>query len=350
MKKKKVLIAASVFLMSGILFFGCSKENEEIKSIADSVIPVETMVIKKGSSAVESAYSGTIEESESQSLSFPTIGTVSKVFVSEGDFVKKGQLLAALDDATYRNTYEIMLAKKKQADDAFKRLEPMYRNGTLPEIKMVEIETAVQEAKSALAIAKKNLDDCKLYAPMAGYIGKRTIDPGMSAAASLMAMTIVKIEKVFAKVSVPENEISQFKSGQKAMINIAAIDESFPGIVEETGVIGDMFSHTYKIKIGIQNKGHKIKPGMVCNVNINKINNDTSIIIPAQAIQIDNNGKNYVYIADQTVSKTVKKYIIIGSPDHNGVVVKQGLNENDILITSGYNKIMDGSNIKIINR
>jgi membrane fusion protein, multidrug efflux system len=350
MKKKKINVFMPLLFILGFSLINCSGDTGNSLSIADKAIPVETIKIKKGGIVSEAVYSGTIEESESQSLSFSTIGTVSKVLVSEGDHVRKGQLLATLDDATYRNTYEIMLAKMKQAEDAYKRLEPMYKNGTLPEIKMVEIETGLQEAKSSLAIAKKNMDDCKLYASTEGYIGKRSIDPGMSGTGSFMALTIVKIGKVFAKVSIPENEIAGIKVGQKATGTISAIGEGFTGSIEEIGVVGDIFAHTYKIKIGIQNNTLKIKPGMVCNVKLAYSKNDNIITVPSQAILIDNTGKNYVYLIDSNANKAVRRYIQIGKPTNNGIEIKQGLDENDLVVISGQQKLSEGSIIKISNK
>jgi len=224
----------------------------------------------------------------------------------------------------------------------------MYKNGTLPEIKMVEIETALNEAKSALEIAKKNLDDCKLYATTDGFIGKRSIEPGMNFQVGFSCITIVKINKVYAKISVPENEISNFKVGTKANVFISALNETFSGIIEEIGVIGDLISHTYKVKIAINNNQLKIKPGMIATVKIEKSSDPNNIIIPAQSILYDNDGKNYIFLAKNY--KAVKQYIQIGKIINDGVEVINGLNENDELIVAGFQKITNGSTIKIINK
>ena len=350
MNKKKTNIFVPILLILGFSIINCNGDTGNTQSIVEKTIPVETKTIKRGNDASEVLYSGTIEESESQSLGFAVLGTVSKVLVSEGDHVRKRQLLATLDETTYRNTYEIMLAKMNQAEDAYKRLEPMYKNGTYPEIKMVELETGLQQAKSSLAIAKKNLDDCKLYAPTEGFIGKRSIDPGMSATGSFMALTIVKIGKVFAKVSVPENEIAGIKSGQKATGSISAIGDSFSGTIEEIGVVGDIFAHTYKIKIGIQNKDLKIKPGMVCNVKLANTKSDNIITIPSQAILVDNNGKNYVYLINSNSNKAMRKYVQIGKPTNNGIEITQGLDGDEMVVISGQQKLSEGSITKVSNK
>jgi RND family efflux transporter MFP subunit len=225
----------------------------------------------------------------------------------------------------------------------------MYKNGSLPEIKFVEIETSVQQTKSATAIAKKNLDDCNLYLPVDGYVGKRSMDPGMNAIPSVATINIVKIEKVFAKVPIPENEIASIKKGEKASIKVSAIglNEIF-GTVEEIGVMADPLSHSYKIKISINNKDKKLKPGMVCNVIINDDKDKHGLIIPNQSVLIDNDRKNFVYVVEGNTAK--RKYIQTGDLVNNGIMVISGLNENDNVVTAGMQKLVDNSNVQIINR
>lgn len=293
MKMNKILIPL-LLISVGYFFLNCSEKAENLNS---AVIKVETIQVKYIDRNEALAYSGTIEESETIPLSFSVVGSVSKVLVSEGDFVKKGQLLAELNDETYKNAYQMSLASQKQAEDAYNRLLPMYKNGNLPEIKLVEVETGLQQAKSATLIAKKNVDDCKLYSPVDGIVGKRSIEPGMSAVPNLTSVTIVKIEKVFAKVPVSENEISSIKIGNKATIKIGALNYSeFNGTVEEIGVMADPIAHTYKIKIGIGNKNHQIKPGMICNVTLYKIktNGTVGLFVPNRAILVDEQGRNFI--------------------------------------------------------
>ncbi|OGU65339.1 MAG: hypothetical protein A2X62_08070 [Stygiobacter sp. GWC2_38_9] len=292
-----------------------------------------------------------MEEAESIPLSFSVVGSVASVLVSEGDFVKKGQLLAVLNNETYKNVYEMSLASQKQAEDAYKRLLPMFKNGNLPEIKLVEVETGLQQAKSATLIAKKNLDDCNLYSPVDGIVGKRSIEPGMSAIPNYTSITLVKIEKVFARVPVSESEISSIKNGDKAKIKIGALNNSeFTGTVEEIGVMADPIAHTYKIKIGIVNTNRQIKPGMICNVTIykNKTNEAAGLFIPSRAVLVDEQGDNFVYVVDN--NKAVRKYVKTGKLLKNGVEITEGLNDGEQIVVAGQQKLVDNSSIRIVNR
>jgi len=348
MKRKSIVI---YLLMTGTAFFNIECSNNSGDNPQNSSIEVEIEHVKTSDASEALAYSGTIEESETIPLSFSGSGNVSRVLVSEGDFVKKGALLAILNDESYKNAYEKALASQNQAEDAYKRLLPMYKNGSLPEIKIIESETSLQSAKSSAAIAKKNYDDCKLYSPSNGYIGKRSIEPGMIALPNITPITVVKIEKVFARVPVAENEISSIKKGQKANIKIAALNNSeFTGTIEELGVLADPIAHTYKIKIGIINKAFTIKPGMVCSVTIDNSKTKHGLLVSNRAVMVDENGKNFVYTVDPSQNKAVRKYVKTGEILNNGIEIINGLNNNETVVVAGQHKLVDNANVRIVNK
>jgi RND family efflux transporter MFP subunit len=347
--KMKLIVLCS-FFAAALLLQGCSDASGE-NSLNNKAVNIETAQVKKIDGSQSIAYSGTIEETESVALGFSVIGTVSKVYVSEGDHVKKGQLLAEVNSETIANSYEMAEASFKQAQDAYNRLEPMYKNGNLPEIKFVEVQTGLQQAKSAAAIAKKNLNDCKLYSTIDGYIGQRTLDPGMNVIPGVSSITVVKIEKVYANVSVPENEIASIKKGQKGTITISALNgQSFTGTVEEVGVMADPLAHSYKIKIIIPNEDKQIKPGMICSVTIATEVKAKGVIVPNQAVFVDEDGKNYVYTVNASTKQAAKKYVKTGLLLNNGIEITEGLNENEIVAVTGQQKLLDNTLVKIINR
>jgi RND family efflux transporter MFP subunit len=345
MKNKKNLL---VIFFIGIAFsiWGCSSNSDNHN---DPTIKVQVEKVKPTDVSQELAYSGTIEESETIPLSFSSVGTVSKVYVSEGAFVKKGQLLATLDNATSQNTYAMMQATEQQAEDAYNRLTPMHKNGNLSDVKYVEVETGLQKAKAAAAIAKKNLDDCNLCATTDGFIGKQSIDPGMTAMPNLVSITIVKINKVFARVSVSENEIAQIHKGQKANVTIGALGSvHYDGVVEEIGVVADQIARTYKIKIGITNKDLSIKPGMICSATIEIPNTVHGVVVSGRAVMIDESGKNFVYVVS-TQNKAIRKYIVTGQLLNSGIEVLEGLQMNDTVVVAGQHKLIDNASVQIVN-
>jgi RND family efflux transporter MFP subunit len=347
--KNRIIWLGGMMLVASLLAAGC-KDSSAGKP-EDTTINVETEQVRDADGSKIIAYSGTIEESESIPLSFESVGNVSKVLVNEGQAVKKGQLLAVLNDANMKHAYEMSLATLKQAEDAYGRLSPMYKNGNLPAVKMVEIETQLQQAKSAAAISKKSMDDCRLYAPVSGIVGKKGIDVGMGVIPGFAAITIVKIEKVFATISVAENEISSVQKGKKASVKIGALNnETVSGTVEEIGVMADPLSHTYKVKIAIQNGGGKLKPGMICETILESQAARSGCQISNQAVMVDEKGGKYVYAVDEGSSRAVRKYINTGRLLRDGVEITGGLSAGEQVVVTGQQKLTDNSPVKIVNR
>ncbi len=343
-------VGGQIFLSAivvALVISGCSGRADNQN---DTAIKVEVEQAMAADASQVFAYSGTIEESETIPLSFSSVGTVSKVFVSEGSAVKKGQLLATLDNTTYRNAYAMAHATEQQAEDAYNRLTPMHKNGNLSDVKYVEVETGLRQAKAAAAIAKKNLDDCNLYATTDGFVGKRSIDPGMAGVPNLASITLVKIAKVYARVSVPENEISVVKKRNKAVIKIGALgSQEYSGMVDEIGVVADLLAHTYRIKIGIANKNYEIKPGMICNVTIETVGPHHGLVVPSRAVLVDETGRNFLYVVSSH-NKATRKYVATGSLLNNGIEIIEGLQANEAVVVAGQHKLVDNASVQIVNK
>ncbi len=337
-----------VFLLIGIPYciWGCSRNADNQTTDA---IKVQVEKVKPSDASQELAYSGTIEESETIPLSFSSVGTVSKVYVSEGARVTKGQLLASLDHATHKNTYAMMHASEQQAEDAYKRLTPMHDNGNLPDVKYVEVETGLQKAKAAAAIANKDLDDCDLRATADGYIGKRSIDPGMTALPNLVSITIVNINKVFARVAIAENEIALIHKGQHASITVGALGAAHcDGVVEEIGVIADPIAHTYRIKIGLANRDLSMKPGMICSATIESQRAVRGVVVASRSVLVDESGKNFVYLISSQ-NKVRRTYVVPGQLLNGGIEVLEGLRIGDTVVVAGQHKLTDNATVHIVN-
>ncbi|MEN6452853.1 MAG: efflux RND transporter periplasmic adaptor subunit [Prolixibacteraceae bacterium] len=348
MKTSKSFMAfASV---GALLLSGCTpRTNDRNTSETNQPVRVKVIEIGSGSRTSNPSYIGTIGESQSIPLSFLTSGTAEKVLVNEGQQVRKGQLLAVLNDENYRNAWQIASSKESQAQDAFNRLEPVYKKGSLPEVKYIEIKTALEQAKSMAAMSEKSLKDCKLYSPTNGMIGKKMIEPGMSIIPGNPSFQLVKIEKLKVSFPVPENEISSITRGQKASIRVSAIgDRLFEGEVNEIGVLSNLLSHTYTVKADLDNPGNLLKPGMVCAIQLSNPGLTDRIVIPLSAVQQSANGEKFVYTANGGTGKAEKKPVVAGPLTSSGIVITSGLTAGDLLITDGYQKISENSPIQIL--
>ena len=221
----------------------------------------------------------------------------------------------------------------------------MKENGTLPEIKWVEVETGLAQATAATNLAQKGISDCKLYATKDGIIGKKNIESGMNVVPFTSAIELINIEDVNIKIPVPENEIPLFKKGQNAQVTTPALSQKNTGIVNEVGVSADILSHTYPVKIAVKNIDLAIKPGMICQVSIALSNQSKGLLISNKAVQLDITGNQFVYIINN--NKAEKRTIKTAGVINNQILVTDGLKENDEVIVDGQQKLAHGMLVNV---
>lgn len=342
MKNKHFINLIILSLTSAILLACGSKNNTEQQKQANG-FSVKTSVVNIDSSGKQNYYIGTAEASQTVAVSFASVGTVARVNVSEGQAVGKGQVLATLNNTSYKSSLDMSEAMEAQARDAYNRLNKVYKEGSLPEVKFVEIDSKLKQAVSAKQIAQKNYSDCVLKSPISGVIGVKSVEPGSNALPMTPAFTIYQIDKILVKIPVPENEIAKIKKGMRAQIIIPALDNRLcEGAVKEIGIIANPVSHTYDVKVEISNSKKEIKPGMICNIYLNSVSSNSAISIPANSIQ-SNNGEQFVFVLNSD-NKSVRKQIVVpGNYNGNNIYIKSGLNPGDKIIVSGQQKLYDNA-------
>lgn len=342
MKTLNLLVAGA-----GILVLAsCSHKKNTPTADNSGIFNVHTEQPKVYNGQHQFAYSGVVEARKTTALSFATMGTVTEIFADEGQAVSKGQLLAKVNATNAQNAYQAARAKQLQAEDAYNRLKPMKENGTLPEIKWVEVETGVEQAKAAVAIAQKNVSDCNLYAPQSGVIGKQNVQVGMNVMPTTTVLELVNIESVYVKIPVSENEVSRFKKGESAQITINALNKTITGIVKEIGVTADILSHTYPIKIEVQNADGDIKPGMICSVQTITQDKRSGWLVSNKALQNDVNGSQFIYVEQngKAAKVPVQTLSLIG----NQILVQGEMAPTAHIIISGQQKLSNGTPVRII--
>lgn len=339
--KQAIYFSLVVFLLAS-----CKQETKKTSLKPSSVnVKIKTENVQLVNNELELEYSGSVEAFKTIPISFQTAGTIKKIFVQEGQYVKKNQLLASIDKADANSSYNIALAKKEQAQDAHDRLKKVYEQGSLAEIKWVEILTNLTQANSMAQISKSNLEKCDLISPVNGYVGVRNIESGMSTIQVDYPFEIVKINNVFIKISVPENEIGIIKNGQKAKITVGALsNRKFEGTVDNIGIVASTFARTYEVKLLVNNNDLQLKPGMVCDVNLTAGKEKESLVVSAKSLSVDEKGETYVYILNNK-NDVVKKSVSVGKYRNNSVEIKEGLSEGDLVIKEGSEKLVGDYNI-----
>lgn len=331
-------------LLSALLICSCTGKKEQE---AKAPIRVKTEVASTATSVNGQTYVGMVEEQEATAVSFTGMGVVKRVLVNEGQAVAKGQLIAEMDDTQARNLLSGAEAQMTQANDALERFKMLHDAGSLPEVQWVEIQSKVAQAKSQLNVAKKNLADCRLVAPVSGIIGKKMIGAGETALPSQAVVSILDISSVKVKVAIPEAEIGGISGNTSSIIKVEAIGSSFEGGRIEKGVQADALTHTYDIRINVANRERKLLPGMVASVSFGSEKSEVKteqLSMPVTAVQKKADGSLFVWTIekDSTAHRTT---ITTGETLGNRIVVTTGISEGERIVTEGYQKLSENTKV-----
>lgn len=337
------IIRIGLAALFAALVFGCTGKPEKCEN---EPLRVKTETVATSVSTDGRTYVGTVEEMSSTSVSFVGTGTVQRVAVREGQHVQRGQLVAQMDPTQCKNTLSSCEAQVRQAEDALERMRQLHDAGSLADMKWVETQSQVEQARAMLQMAKKALADCFIYAPVSGVVGKKLLDAGETALTGQPVCTILDIRKVRVRVSVPEKEIASIAPTTASRVAIDALGKEFVGGRIEKGVEADAVTHTYDIRIELDNPSGEILPGMVASVvipNGAETQGEGSISVPLTSVQQTSGGEKFVWVVRE--GKAHRQPVVVGEVTQRRIYVREGLREGDRVITEGYQKVGEGSNV-----
>jgi RND family efflux transporter MFP subunit len=290
--------------------------------------------------------SGTIEAERATPLSFAVPGTVADVLVDVGQTVRRGQVLARLTPTSFEHALGIATSQADRAQDVARRLEPMHRNKTVPEVKWVESQTTLEAAQHAVEIARKNLSDAVLHAPEDGVVARRSIEPGSTVAPGIPAFEMVQTRVVRAIAPVPENQVARIRVGQAARVTVAALGREFAGNVYEVGVLADPLTRTYPVKITLANPEGVLKVGMVVDAFLPLPGEAPALVVPREAVRIDERGVACVFVLgpDQKIQR--RQVQVVGFAAER-TALSDGVKEGERVVVSGTPMLADGMTVRL---
>jgi len=335
------------FILLCIFFLsGCQSKRSNPERAEDS-IPVNATSATKIVSGKEISLSGNIEGIKTVRLGFMVAGKVDFIASNEGEPVSKGKLLASLDPASYAIAKELADIQVNQVQDEYDRLKSMHDNNSVSESDFAKVNFGLQMAKAQQKLQAKNLADTKLYSPIDGVLLKKLCEVGEITGTGIPLLVVSDIRKIKVSAFIPENELHFIKTGQKAMVAISSLNRVYEGTVIEVGSAADAASRSFSIKIEVNNPELIIRPGMIAEVSMSSGKEYNVLVIPAEALQHDFNDQSFVFVADTVKNKAFRRNIVAGRLINDRIEVISGLNENELIITGGQQKLVDGSSIVI---
>jgi len=281
-------------------------------------------------------------------------GTLEKVFVSEGQKVKKGQLLAEINDSGLNEQYEQMVIQAEFAKENFERTQRLWDNNIGSEMQYLKSKTDFEASKKMVDQMKDRLSKTKIYAPFDGEIDEiisnvgSNLIPGVS-----QILRLVNLDIIYAESFVSEKYISFIGEGTEAIVQIPLLNMDYRSSVNQTGNFINPSNRTFRIEVPVENFDNRIKQNLDAKIKINIYKKDDAIVIPLRIVREDALGKNFVYVMSEDnkegVYLTSKQFITLGNKSEDKVEVTEGLALGDIVVLEGAYSVEDSQRVKLID-
>ena len=281
-------------------------------------------------------------------------GTLEKVFVSEGQKVKKGQLLAEINDSGLNEQYEQMVIQAGFAKENFERTQRLWDNNIGSEMQYLKSKTDYEASEKMVDQMKDRLSKTKIYAPFDGEIDEiisnvgSNLIPGVS-----QILRLVNLDIIYAESFVSEKYISFIGEGTEAIVQIPLLNMDYRSSVNQTGNFINPSNRTFRIEVPVENFDNRIKQNLDAKIKINIYKKDDAIVIPLRIVREDALGKNFVYVMSEDnkegVYLTSKQFITLGNKSEDKVEVTEGLDQGDIVVLEGAYSVEDSQRVKLID-
>lgn len=276
---------------------------------------------------------GTIKGYIELDLKFEINGVVKEFRFKNGEMVKKGDLIAVLDQSE-------ALVKLQYAKLQLEKHEKLYEIGAIAEAKLKEVKL---EEK----LARIELEKTELKAPFDGVVNNRKADDGQFVTINDRIATFSSIEEVVAEVGIIERDIGKIKLGQRVVVMADAAHPNieFAGVIDNIASSFEGKSRTLNVRIRVPNRKQLLLSGMFTRVVIYIYEEDNALVIPAMALR-KQKGEYSVLIVGQDETAEEKK-VELAYLATEKAVIKSGLSEDELLIVEADGKLEAGNKVKI---
>ena len=342
---KKIITAVILVLVIGGIAYTLYGNKQEMAVQAEeamktsSFIPVTTEVVKKSNLSVSFTSNGTFEANQELNLQSEATGKVLKIFKRKGDYVQADQLIAQLDDELLQSELAIAQVSYDQTKRDLERYKNLSGSDAITKRQLEDIENGSQNAEAQLNMIKKRLSNTKITAPISGYINDDHIEIGSLLNPGMPIVDIVNTQPLKLKIQVSESEIAQIAVGDEVTVKAGVFpDKEFKGTVNFTSSKGDA-SLRYEVEISLDGETKEIKPGMYGYAAFN-YDKEEAILINRRALVRGLKNPEVFVVED---GKARLKPIKLSSMGQDQLVLLDGLQEGEKLITTGLINLTDGT-------
>lgn len=346
---KKIYLILVTLLAATLIISGCNKEIKA-ENNSNEAVAVKLHNIKKVNYSFPIKSSGRVTSSSEAKLSFKTGGIVEHIYVTEGQYVKKGQIIAKLNLSEI--TARVNQAKKslEKTERDFNRIVNLYKEKVATLEQKQNLQTALDIAKDNYEIAKFNLKHSSITAPSNGKILKKFVEPNELVNAGTPIIYFGQSTNNW-KIKVALSDVDLVKVNLNDSVDIkvdAYPNKTFKGKVSEIGQSANPLNGTFEIEIKIEDEKNLLVSGFIARVKIIPSESCRVAIVPIQSLVEANEKEACIFVPDNNKHKVIKKSVKISHLLQNEVVLFNTLDEFDEVVSVGAEYLKNGSQISVV--
>jgi RND family efflux transporter MFP subunit len=283
-------------------------------------------------------------EAENNVFVTPKIGgAITRIYVKEGDYVKKGQTVATIDNTIMKTSMDAINTQMATAQLLFDKQESLWNQKIGTEVQYIQAKSQIDALKKQLATMKAQNDMNVVKSPISGYVDEVRSQMGEMASPGLGILRVVNFSELKVVAEIPDTYAGTISKGDVVKIKFPDLQKEITAKLKFVSQTINPVSRTFTIEANIPNFDKQLKPNLTAIVNINDQSRSRAIVIPRNLIQRTEEGE-LVYVAVQEGNKKVarSRAIITGLTYDGNIEITSGLNVGDMLITQGYQDVVDG--------
>ncbi|RXJ67689.1 hypothetical protein CRV08_09980 [Halarcobacter ebronensis] len=342
------------FLISILIFTGCLDKKEE--KIEKEKVKVVKILNLSDSKNIEKSfeYPAQIEAFQDTVMAFEVNGKIVDFYYKEGQNVKKGSVIAKLDDELYKANYDSAKADYIKANKDYERYKKLYEDKYISKTDYEKQKQNNDVTKAALQVAKKNLEETKLIAEFDGVMAKKLVDDFARITAKQAIVRLQDNSSYKVKFFIPESDIFQFK-GDLSPEYISSLvkfyvtlgNKKYEAKLMDISTTAEKVTRTFETTLQMDHQnGVTILPGMTAQVEaVLKESKNNRIFVPYKALFSDESKNDYIWMVNKD-NKVEKQKIKIGEVSGDSVEVLEGLNNVSRIVISGVRFLKANDEVK----
>lgn len=355
-KLRIITIAAIVLLIAGMVlypvikrtFFPGRQDEGPVAgtSVGRNALQVNAMILEYQSLDEQFSVTGVLLPDEEVDLSFETSGKITEIHFREGSQVKKGDLLAKVNDKPLQAELKKLEAQVPLARDRVNRQQTLLARDAVSQESYESVATDLETLLADIELVKARIEQTELRAPFDGVIGLREVSEGSYASPTTIVTRLTKLSPLKIEFAINESEANHI--GPETGITFTVENETkvFNATVYAVESRIDENTFTLKARALYDNPGQRLRPGYSASVNIELNRFPSAIVIPSLSM-VAEFGRDIAYVYDNGVARQVE--ITKGLRTASAVQVTGGLARGDTLITTGVMQLRDGIPVVINN-